>query len=75
MRGAVRKGWHLAHISQQEYFEKYNLTFLGLRILLDSACTGHWVSSYDPSGKDSKFAFEKESDLTWFVMKFNISNA
>lgn len=72
MRGAVRRGWHLATTSSKVYSEKYNLSYTGVQILLDRACNGPWVSSYDPSGKESKFAFEKESDYTWFVMKFTL---
>jgi hypothetical protein len=65
VRGAVRRGWHLVSIPNQK-----DISYLGLQVYCTSFVNGHWISSFDPLGRDNKFAFEQESDAAWFTMKF-----
>jgi hypothetical protein len=65
VRGAVRRGWHLVSIPSFK-----DITYTGLQLYCASYVKGHWVSNFDPLGRDNKFAFEQESDALWFTMKF-----
>lgn len=63
VRGAQRRGWHVIELDAEK---RMDVSYLSLLFWTDRHAKGRVVSSYSPT----KFAFEKEEDASWFVLKW-----
>jgi len=66
VRGAVRRNWHLVDLSNTNYVEKTNTSYVGLQIWATRNSVGRYVSSFMPT----KFAFENPQDAMLFTLRF-----
>jgi hypothetical protein len=66
IRSAIRRGWHLVDLSEANYAQRANTSYLGLQIWADRNKTGRYVSSFMPT----KFAFEQAEDALMFKLRF-----
>jgi hypothetical protein len=65
VRSAKKHGWRV--VTARNYLDK-NVSWLGLMIWSDRSLKGKYVQSYSKH----EFAFEREEDASYFLMKWCI---
>lgn len=63
VRGARKRGWHV--VKAKNYSSK-NVSWLGLMIWNDRMLKGNYVQCF----VNSEFAFERQEDASYFLMKW-----
>ena len=63
--GAKKRGWYVVKADKAKW--KENLSWLGLNIWTERACSGYWLASWHRS----EFAFENPADATMFTLKWS----